>query len=109
MEQKIAIALKEIARGANEIIGLEYIEKLVRKYYETNERFIVKAGFDPTAPDLHLGHTVLIQKLALLQQYGARVKFLIGDFTAMIGDPTGKNETRKPLNREQVLENAKTY
>ncbi|WP_120904371.1 tyrosine--tRNA ligase [Helicobacter pylori] len=109
MEQKISIALKEIARGANEIIGLEYIEKLVRKYYETNERFIVKAGFDPTAPDLHLGHTVLIQKLALLQQYGARVKFLIGDFTAMIGDPTGKNETRKPLNRDQVLENAKTY
>ncbi len=109
MEQKISIALKEIARGANEIIGLEYIEKLVRKYYETNERFIVKAGFDPTAPDLHLGHTVLIQKLALLQQYGAKVKFLIGDFTAMIGDPTGKNETRKPLNREQVLENAKTY
>ncbi|UOR25898.1 tyrosine--tRNA ligase [Helicobacter pylori] len=109
MEQKIAISLKEIARGTNEIIGLEYIEKLVRKYYETNERFIVKAGFDPTAPDLHLGHTVLIQKLALLQQYGARVKFLIGDFTAMIGDPTGKNETRKPLNREQVLENAKTY
>ncbi|WRF62808.1 tyrosine--tRNA ligase [Helicobacter pylori] len=109
MEQKISTALKEIARGANEIIGLEYIEKLVRKYYETNERFIVKAGFDPTAPDLHLGHTVLIQKLALLQQYGAKVKFLIGDFTAMIGDPTGKNETRKPLNREQVLENAKTY
>ncbi|EJC04510.1 tyrosine--tRNA ligase [Helicobacter pylori] len=109
MEQKISVALKEIKRGANEIIGLEYIEKLVRKYYETNERFIVKAGFDPTAPDLHLGHTVLIQKLALLQQYGARVKFLIGDFTAMIGDPTGKNETRKPLNRDQVLENAKTY
>ncbi|GAA9002138.1 tyrosine--tRNA ligase [Helicobacter pylori] len=109
MEQKISTALKEIKRGANEIIGLEYIEKLVRKYYETNERFIVKAGFDPTAPDLHLGHTVLIQKLALLQRYGARVKFLIGDFTAMIGDPTGKNETRKPLNREQVLENAKTY
>ncbi|GAA7429644.1 tyrosine--tRNA ligase [Helicobacter pylori] len=109
MEQKISIALKEIARGANEIIGLEYIEKLVRKYYETNERFIAKAGFDPTAKDLHLGHTVLIQKLALLQQYGARVKFVIGDFTAMIGDPTGKNETRKPLNREQVLENAKTY
>lgn len=109
MEQKISVALKEIKRGANEIIGLEYIEKLVRKYYETNERFVVKAGFDPTAPDLHLGHTVLIQKLALLQRYGARVKFLIGDFTAMIGDPTGKNETRKPLNREQVLENAKTY
>ncbi len=109
MEQKVSTALKEIKRGANEIIGLEYIEKLVRKYYKTNERFIVKAGFDPTAPDLHLGHTVLIQKLALLQQYGARVKFLIGDFTAMIGDPTGKNETRKPLNREQVLENAKTY
>ncbi|GAA8480392.1 tyrosine--tRNA ligase [Helicobacter pylori] len=109
MEQKVSTTLKEIKRGANEIIGIEYIEKLVRKYYETNERFIVKAGFDPTAPDLHLGHTVLIQKLALLQQYGARVKFLIGDFTAMIGDPTGKNETRKPLNREQVLENAKTY
>ncbi|WP_104748934.1 tyrosine--tRNA ligase [Helicobacter cetorum] len=109
MEQKVSVALREIARGTNEIIGLEYIEKLVRKYYETNERFIVKAGFDPTAPDLHLGHTVLIQKLALLQQYGANIKFLIGDFTAMIGDPTGKNETRKPLSQKQVLENAKTY
>ncbi len=109
MEQKISIALREIARGTNEIIGLEYIEKLVRTYYEKKERFIVKAGFDPTAPDLHLGHTVLIQKLALLQQYGAKVKFLIGDFTATIGDPTGKSETRKPLSQEQVLENARTY
>ncbi|AFI06395.1 tyrosine--tRNA ligase [Helicobacter cetorum] len=109
MEQKVSVALREISRGTNEIIGLENIEKLVRRYYEKNERFIVKAGFDPTAPDLHLGHTVLIQKLASLQQYGAKVKFLIGDFTAMIGDPTGKSETRKPLSQEQVLENARTY
>lgn len=70
---------------------------------------IIKAGFDPTAPDLHLGHTVLLNKLRQFQQYGHKVIFLIGDFTAMIGDPTGKNVTRMPLTREEVISNAKTY
>lgn len=102
-------ALREISRGSNEIIAPEYIEQLVKRFYATGERFIVKAGFDPTAPDLHLGHTVLLQKLASFQKYGGFVKFLIGDFTARIGDPTGKSETRKPLSEEEVLENAQTY
>ena len=70
---------------------------------------MIKAGFDPTAPDLHLGHTVLINKLRIFQDYGHKVVFLIGDFTGMIGDPTGKNVTRKPLTQEEVLANAETY
>lgn len=102
-------ALRDICRGTNEIIALDYIETLVKRFYETGERFVVKAGFDPTAPDLHLGHTVLLQKLATLQKHGGFVKFLIGDFTARIGDPTGKNETRKPLSEEEVRINAQTY
>ena len=69
----------------------------------------IKAGFDPTAPDLHLGHTVLINKLRQFQQFGHEVIFLIGDFTGMIGDPTGKNVTRKPLTRDEVIRNAETY
>lgn len=102
-------ALREIRRGTAEIIDEERILKLLKRFYETGERFTVKAGFDPTAPDLHLGHTVLLQKLAAFQDYGARVQFLIGDFTAQIGDPTGKNETRKKLLPEAILENAKSY
>ena len=109
VESQIKTALAEIQRGTQEIIGLEYIEKLIRDYFENGKTFKVKAGFDPTAPDLHLGHTVLLQKLATFQKYGGIVCFLIGDFTGMIGDPTGKSETRKPLNKEQVLANAKTY
>ena len=92
-------------RGCNELlIEAEFVEKL-RK----GRPLRVKAGFDPTAPDLHLGHTVLINKLRQLQDLGHNVIFLIGDFTGMIGDPTGKNTTRPPLTREQILENAKTY
>ncbi|MBE0495944.1 MAG: tyrosine--tRNA ligase [Campylobacterales bacterium] len=102
-------ALKEIGRGVAEIIDIERIQTLVTRYFETGETYYVKAGFDPTAPDLHLGHTVLIQKMAQLQRYGATVQFLIGDFTGMIGDPSGKNETRKKLDRETVLKNAQTY
>jgi len=102
-------ALKEIQRGVAEIIDFERIQTLVKRYFETGETYYVKAGFDPTAPDLHLGHTVLIQKMAQLQRYGATVQFLIGDFTGMIGDPSGKNETRKKLDRETVLKNAQTY
>lgn len=109
MENKIKIAMEEILRGSSEIIDQERLEKLIKNYYENNEVFYVKAGFDPTAPDLHLGHTVLLQKLALFQKYGARVQFLIGDFTAMIGDPTGKSATRKVLTKEDVLKNIESY
>lgn len=97
--------LAQLRYGADEILlEAELIKKL-----EENRPLIVKAGFDPTAPDLHLGHTVLINKLKHFQDAGHKVQFLIGDFTAMIGDPTGKNVTRKPLSPEAVLENAKTY
>jgi len=97
--------LKIIKRGTAEIIGEEeLLEKLKR-----GRPLRVKAGFDPTAPDLHLGHTVLPWKLRDFQELGHAVYFLIGDFTAMIGDPTGKSETRPPLSREEVLKNAETY
>ncbi|WP_457608072.1 tyrosine--tRNA ligase [Nitratifractor sp.] len=102
-------ALAEIERGTAEIIDRERIEKLVRDYYEKGEPYYVKLGLDPTAPDLHLGHTVILQKLATFQKHGAVVQLLIGDFTAMIGDPTGKSETRKVLDRETVRRNAETY
>ncbi|MDD2383011.1 MAG: tyrosine--tRNA ligase [Sulfurospirillaceae bacterium] len=102
-------ALKEIQRGVSEIIDEERIITLLKNYFEKGETYFVKAGFDPTAPDLHLGHTVLLQKMAILQKFGATVQFLIGDFTGMIGDPTGKNETRKKLTREIVLANAQSY
>jgi tyrosyl-tRNA synthetase len=98
-------ALKTIKRGAEEIL-LE--ENLVKKL-EQGRPLRIKAGFDPTAPDLHLGHTVLINKLRQFQDLGHEVIFLIGDFTGMIGDPTGKNVTRKPLTRDEVIDNAKTY
>ena len=109
MEKRVQEALDEIKRGSFEIIDIEAVEKLIKKYFETGENFYVKAGFDPTAPDIHLGHTVLIQKLATFQKFGGIVQFLIGDFTATIGDPTGKSETRKILSAEQVLQNAETY
>ncbi|GAA0363859.1 tyrosine--tRNA ligase [Bowmanella denitrificans] len=98
-------AFAEIKRGSEEIL-LE--DELVEKLKE-GKPLKIKAGFDPTAPDLHLGHTVLINKLRTLQQLGHEITFLIGDFTGMIGDPTGKNVTRKPLSREDVLANAETY
>jgi len=102
-------ALREIERGSAEIIDRERIEELVRNFYERGEPYRVKLGLDPTAPDLHLGHTVILQKLRTFQKHGAVVQLLIGDFTAMIGDPTGKSETRKVLDRETVAENARTY
>ncbi len=92
-------------RGTDEILPFEELkQKLTKK-----KVLKIKAGFDPTAPDLHLGHTVLINKLKMLQDLGHEIQFLIGDFTAMIGDPTGKSKTRPPLSREQVLDNAKSY
>lgn len=102
---EITTALELIKRGADELlIEADLIEKL-----KTGRPLRVKAGFDPTAPDLHLGHTVLINKLRHFQELGHQVLFLIGDFTGMIGDPSGKNTTRPPLTREKVLENAATY
>ena len=101
VEEQLAI----IKRGADSVIvEKELIEKLKR-----NQPLCVKAGFDPTAPDLHLGHAVLLNKLRMLQDLGHQVVFLIGDFTGMIGDPSGKSATRPPLTREQVLANAETY
>ena len=97
--------LSIIKRGVVEIIEEEEILKKLKE----GRSLRIKAGFDPTAPDLHLGHTVLLQKLRQFQQLGHEVYFVIGDFTAMIGDPTGRSETRPPLSREEVLENAKTY
>ncbi len=97
--------LAQLRYGAEEIL----LESDLIKKLEENRPLTIKAGFDPTAPDLHLGHTVLINKLKQFQDAGHNVQFLIGDFTAMIGDPTGKNVTRKPLSREEVAENAKTY
>ena len=102
-------ALREIQRGSAEIIDSQRIEKLLKAYFEEGKTYTVKAGFDPTAPDLHLGHTVLLQKLATFQKYGAKIQFLIGDFTAQIGDPTGKSATRKTLSAVEILENAKSY
>ncbi|PLX69207.1 MAG: tyrosine--tRNA ligase [Denitrovibrio sp.] len=101
--------LEQIRRGSEEIISEEELLKKLQKSYETGTPLRIKAGFDPTAPDLHLGHTVLIQKLKHFQELGHQVIFLIGDFTGMIGDPTGKNETRKALTKEDVLANAETY
>jgi len=109
METKIQEAINEIKRGSSEVIDDVRLEKLLRNYYEKGENFYVKAGFDPTAPDLHLGHTVLLQKLSVFQKYGGIVQFLIGDFTAMIGDPTGKSTTRKVLTKDDVLKNIESY
>ncbi|MFN0039880.1 MAG: tyrosine--tRNA ligase, partial [Burkholderiales bacterium] len=97
--------LEVFKRGCDELlVEQELVEKL-----KAGKPLRIKAGFDPTAPDLHLGHPVLINKMRQLQELGHHVQFLIGDFTGMIGDPTGKNATRPPLSREQIAENARTY
>lgn len=95
----------ELMRGCEEVLPMHELEKKLQKGIPLK----IKAGFDPTAPDIHLGHTVLLNKLRQFQQYGHEVIFLIGDFTALIGDPTGKNVTRMPLSEETILENSKTY
>jgi tyrosyl-tRNA synthetase len=100
-EQTLAV----FQRGADEILPLDELKKKLAK----NKPLRIKAGFDPTAPDLHLGHTVLINKLKQLQDLGHEILFLIGDFTGMIGDPTGKSATRPPLTEAQVIENAQSY
>jgi tyrosyl-tRNA synthetase len=98
-----------IKRGASEIIVEEDLLKKLEKSVLAKKPLRVKAGFDPTAPDIHLGHTVLLNKMRQFQELGHEVIFLIGDFTGMIGDPTGKSETRRHLTKEEVLENARTY
>ena len=103
--QDIESQLELIKRGTAEIISEEDLTAKLKQ----NRPLNVKAGFDPTAPDLHLGHTVVLHKMKHFQELGHNVTFLIGDFTGMIGDPTGKSETRKPLTKEQVLANAETY
>ncbi|ACX96955.1 tyrosine--tRNA ligase [Halothiobacillus neapolitanus] len=105
MDNRLTTALEEIRRGAEEIL----LEQDLVERLKSGRTLRIKAGFDPTAPDLHLGHTVLINKLRQFQQMGHHILFLIGDFTGMIGDPTGKSATRPTLTREQVQENAKTY
>src|SRR4051794_31869437 len=98
-------ALRLLKHGTDEILlEQDFLERLA-----LNQPLRIKAGFDPTAPDLHLGHTVLLQKLRAFQSLGHQVLFLIGDFTGTIGDPTGKSVTRPPLSREQILDNARTY
>jgi tyrosyl-tRNA synthetase len=105
VEEQIAL----IERGCVDLISREDLEKKLKRAIETDTPLTIKAGFDPTAPDLHLGHTVLLQKLRHFQQLGHEINFLIGDFTGLIGDPTGKSDTRPPLTREDVLRNAETY
>src|SRR6202161_146576 len=98
-----------LEKGAAEIIRMADLRERLEESRKTGRPLRVKAGFDPTAPDLHLGHTVLIRKLRHFQQLGHTVIFLIGDSTALIGDPTGRNVTRKPLSREEIDRNAETY
>lgn len=101
--------LKLILRGAVDVVSEEELLKKLEKSYKENKPLRVKVGFDPSRPDLHLGHTVVINKMRQFQELGHHVMFLIGDFTALIGDPTGKNETRPALSRDEVAEYAKTY
>ena len=97
--------LREIARGAEEIIPLDELKKKL----ESGRQLVIKLGMDPTAPDIHLGHTVILNKLRTFQKFGHKIVLIFGDFTASIGDPSGKNATRPELSREQIEENAKTY
>ena len=101
--------IKIIKKGADEIINLNELEEKLAKSYKENRPLTIKLGLDPSAPDIHLGHAVVLRKIKQLQDLGHKAVIIIGDFTGMIGDPTGKSKTRKQLTREQVIENAKTY
>jgi len=109
MMMRVEDQLKIIRRGAVEIIQEEELKKKLEESVSKKKPLIIKAGFDPTAPDIHLGHTVLLRKLRQFQDLGHQVIFLIGDFTARIGDPTGRSEKRKQLTKEEILKNAATY
>ena len=108
-EKRATEDLEILCRGVEDIISREDLQKKLNRYYQTGQPLIVKEGFDPSAPDIHLGHTVTLRKLRQFQVLGHQVVFLVGDFTGRIGDPTGKKETRKQLTEEEVLVNAKTY
>ena len=101
--------LEHIRRGAVEIIREEELEEKLKRAQKTGKPLRVKAGFDPTAPDIHFGHTVLIRKMKHFQDLGHVAIFLIGDFTGVIGDPSGRSATRKQLTKDEVLQNAETY
>jgi tyrosyl-tRNA synthetase len=101
--------LRELKKGIVDLVSEEELLKKLKKSFETKKPLRIKAGFDPSRPDLHVGHTVLLNKMRQFQRLGHHVMFLIGDFTALIGDPTGKNEMRPPLSAEEILENSKTY
>jgi tyrosyl-tRNA synthetase len=109
IEQAAEAQVKEISRGTEDLISRLDLHKKIRSSLEKNKPLVIKAGFDPTAPDLHLGHTVLIQKMAVFQRLGHQVVFLIGDFTGLVGDPSGKSKTRPQLTREEVAAFAETY
>lgn len=109
MESNVSKQLDLIKRGSVDVISEDYLKLKLEKALRDNTPLKIKAGFDPTMPDLHLGHTVLLYKLRQFQELGHKVFFLIGDFTGMIGDPSGVSETRRPLTREEVLSNAATY
>lgn len=109
LESRIGREIELMKRGVSEIIQISELKEKIKRSIETKNPLKIKAGFDPTAPDLHLGHTVLLQKLKQFQDLGHQVIFLIGDYTAMIGDPSGQSETRKMLSREEVERNAETY
>lgn len=101
--------LRIVLRGCDELLVESEFAKKLQKSRDTNTPLRIKLGLDPTAPDIHLGHTVVLNKMRQLQDLGHNVIFLIGNFTSMIGDPSGRNATRPPLTKEQVEENAKTY
>ncbi len=105
----VAEQIDLLKKGALEIISEEDLEKKIARSLKTKKPLLVKAGFDPTAPDIHLGHTVLIRKMKHFQDLGHTVVFLIGDFTGLIGDPSGRNKTRPPLSQEEIARNAETY
>ncbi|MCI0660364.1 MAG: tyrosine--tRNA ligase, partial [Acidobacteria bacterium] len=98
-----------LTKGAVDVIPRDELKSKIERAAATGRKLRVKAGFDPTAPDLHIGHTVLIRKMQHFQQLGHEVIFLIGEFTGLIGDPTGRNTMRPPLSRAQIQENAETY
>src|SRR6478609_9635214 len=101
--------LRQLKKGVVDLVSEKELLEKLEKSVKTGKPLRIKAGFDPSAPDLHLGHTVLINKMRQFQLLGHEVIFLIGDITGMVGDPSGKNETRKPLTKEEVAENGKTY
>src|SRR6476660_1013928 len=101
--------LQVLARGAADLHPIEALKTRLEASHLTQTPLVVKTGFDPTAPDLHLGHTVLIEKMAQFQRFGHRVIFLVGDYTALVGDPTGRNAMRPPLTEDQIRTNAATY